>query len=137
MSYEVLEHPADAKFRSQGETRAEAFKGAVEAFSDIVGGESGMYHHEIEVESENLDALLFDFLDELIFLQDTENVVISHASELGIKELEDGWRLEAKIMVDDITSEVEVMDVKGPTYSEMQVEYEKDTGWIVQAVIDI
>lgn len=137
MTYEILDHPADAKFRSVGETRAEAFSGAVEAFSEIVGGESGMYHHDVEVESENLDALLFDFLDELIFLQDVNGVVVSHASELSIEKKGDDWKLEAEIMVDDITSESAVMDVKGPTYNEMQVEYVKGEGWIAQAVIDI
>lgn len=137
MSYEILDHPADAKFRTVGESKEEAFSEAVKAFSEIVGGDSGMYHHTIEVKSEGLNPLLFDFLDELIFLQDTENVVVSHAAEMNIEELENGWKLEAEIMVDNITPEVSVMDVKGPTYSEMQVSYEKGEGWVVQAVIDI
>jgi SHS2 domain-containing protein len=110
----------------------------VKAFSEIVGGDAGMYTHSVEVKSEGLEPLLFDFLDELIFLQDTENVVVSHASELNIEELENGWKLSAEIMVDDITSEVHKLDVKGPTYSEMEVEYDKeDSAWAVQAVIDI
>lgn len=135
-SYEILDHPADAKFRAEGNNLEEAFSSAVEAFSEIVRGDSGMYHHDIKVESENLDALLFDFLDELIFLQDSRGVVVSHASEMGVEELDDGWKLEAEIMVDDITSEVNFMDVKAPTYSEMDVGFE-DGKWYAQAVLDI
>lgn len=134
--YEILDHPADAKFRAEGETLDEAFKASVDAFSEIVRGDSGMYNHKVKVESENLEALLFDFLDELIFLQDSRGIVISHASEIDVEELKDSWRLEANIMTDDITSEVDFLDVKGPTYSEMDVGFE-DGKWYAQAVIDV
>jgi SHS2 domain-containing protein len=138
MPYEILDHPADAKFRATGDSIEEIFTAAVEAFSEIVGGDSGMYHHAVRVESENLEALLFDFLDELIFLQDSNGIVVSHASEMDIKELDDGWKLEAEIMTDDITAGTSFMDVKAPTYSEMEVEYDMDeSNWVAQAVIDI
>lgn len=138
MTYEILEHPADAKFRVKGETRQKVFSEAVEAFAEIVGGEAGKQVHTVKVESEALEPLLFDFLDELIFLQDTENVVVSHAEKLELKNLEDSWMIEADIKVDKITSEVHKLDVKGPTYSEMQVEYDTDeSAWVLQAVIDI
>lgn len=134
--YEILDHPADAKFRATGDSIEEAFSASVEAFSEIVRGDSGMYNHKVKVESENLDALLFDFLDELIFLQDSRGIVVSHASEMDIEELKNGWRLEANIMTDKITSEVDFLDVKGPTYSEMDVGFE-DGNWYAQAVLDI
>lgn len=136
MSYEILEHPADEKFRTQGETVEEAFKEVVKAFSEIVGGEGGMYHHEIEVESEGYEPLLFDFLDELIFLQDTEEVVVSYAEGLEIVETDEGHKLTAKIAVDEITDSMSPMDVKAPTYSEMKVDYENEK-WVLEAVLDI
>jgi len=119
------------------DSKQEAFKQVVEAFSEIVGGEAGNQVHTIKVESEGLKPLLFDFLDELIFLQDTENVVVSYADELELERLENGWRIEADIKVDLITSQVHVMDVKGPTYNEMKVSYEEGEGWVLEAVIDI
>lgn len=137
MSYEIMEHPADAKFRVVAQSKEEAFSEAVKAFADIVGGEAGSQVHTLEVESEGLEPLLFDFLDELIFLQDTENVVVSHAKNLELEKLENGWRITADIKVDKITSEVHKLDVKGPTYSEMQVDYVDGEGWVLQAVIDI
>lgn len=137
MSYEIKDHPADAKFKVVADSKEKAFGEVVEAFSEIVGGEAGKQVHSVEVESEGLEPLLFDFLDRLIFLQDTENVVVSHAKDLKLEELKNGWRITADIKVDKITSEVYVMDVKGPTYSEMQVNYEKGQGWVIQAVIDI
>ena len=138
MSYEIKDHPADAKFRAVGETKEEVFREAVKAFADIVGGEAGKQTHTVKIESEGLEPLLFDFLDKLIFLQDTEDVVISHADELALEELENGWRITADIKVNKIMPEVHKLDVKGPTYSKMQVDYDKDKSkWVIQAVIDI
>jgi SHS2 domain-containing protein len=137
MSYEILGHSADEKFRAQGDTLDEAFKEAVKAFSEIVDGGGGMYTHTIEVESENLEALLFDFMDRLINLQDIEDVVISHAKNLEYEELDDGHRIEADIMVDTIDLEDQPLDIKAPTYNEMKVDYIKGEGWTLETVLDI
>ncbi len=135
--FEILEHSADEKFHAEGESKEEAFKEAVKAFADIVGGDThGQYHHKIKVESENLEALLYDFLDELVFLQDSEGVVISHAESLEIEEKRDSWRIEATILVDNITSDMSLLDIKSPTYNEMVVDY-KDKKWMLEAVLDV
>lgn len=141
MGYEILDHPADAKFRSTGDTLEEAFEDAVRAFAEITGGEGGKHRHSIEIESESHEALLFDFMDELIFLQDTENVVISRPEEVEIEELgeepDKNYRLAATVWTNPITSATSALDIKGPTYSEMEVDYIQDEGWIITAVLDI
>jgi SHS2 domain-containing protein len=139
MSYEIMQHPADAKFRASGETKKEAFSEAVRAFADIVGGEAGKQVHTIKVDSESLESLLFDMLDELIFLQDTENVVVSHADEMSLNHAEDrSWRLEADIKTNKILPDVNKLDVKGPTYSEMEIKYIQGEGtWVLVCVVDI
>jgi SHS2 domain-containing protein len=137
MSYEILDHTADVKFRAIGPTMEDAFKSATEAFSELVGGDGGMYRHKIEIESENQEALLFDYLDELILLQELETVVVSHAKELEITELKPGYRLEATVLVDNITGDMELLDIKAPTYNEMVFTYEEGKGWVLEAVLDI
>lgn len=139
MPYDILEHSADEKFRATGDSLEEAFSEAVKAFGEIVGSdpEAGEYSHELDVESENTEALLFDFLDRLIFLQDTEQVAVCHAEELGIEEdNQEVHRLEATISVDPIDREQAFQDIKAPTYNEMKVDFE-DGKWIVEAVLDI
>ena len=137
MSYKILEHSADEKFHAEGDSKEEAFSEVVEAFAEIVGGDTrGMYTHKIEVESENLEALLYDFLDELIFLQESETVVISHAENLELEEKRDSWRIEASILVDNITSDMSLLDIKAPTYNEMKVDYQ-DKKWVLEAVLDV
>ncbi len=132
-----MRHTADEKFRATGETIEEAFEDAAKAFSEIVKGENGKVRHSIEIESESLEALLFDFLDRLIFLQDTEGVAVSHARNMEVEELEQGYGLEADIMVEPITPAMNFTDVKAPTYNEMVAEYREGEGWTLEAVLDI
>lgn len=137
MSYEILEHSADEKFHAEAGTKEEALKEVVKAFAEIVGGDThGQYHHSISVEAESLESLLYDFLDELIFLQDTEGVVISYAEKLELEELRDGWRLETTVLVDNITADMNLLDIKAPTYNEMKIDYE-DGVWSFEAVLDV
>lgn len=139
MSYEILDHPADAKFQASGESLEEAFSEAVKGFAEIVGTdpEAGETRHKVEVKSENQEALLFDFLDELVFLQDSKSIAVCHAEDLEIKEIGDEYKLTATIWTDTITKGMKLLDIKAPTYNEMEVDYEKGTGWVVEAVLDI
>ncbi|WP_414836853.1 archease [Candidatus Nanohalococcus occultus] len=137
MSYEILDHTADVKFKAKGDSLNEVFSESVKAFADIVGGGGGATGHTVKVESENLDALLFDFLDELIFLQETENVAVGGPKEVEIEELENGYGIEATVWTDPITSQQGLLDIKAPTYSEMKVDYIKGEGWEIVAVLDI
>lgn len=137
MSYEILEHSADEKFHAEGSTKEEALEEVVNAFAEIVGGNThGQYHHSISVEAQSLESLLYDFLDELIFLQDTEGIVISHTEKLGLEELRDGWKLETTVLTDTITAEMNLLDIKAPTYNEMKIDYQ-DGKWSFEAVLDV
>lgn len=139
MSYEILDHTADAKFKATGETMEEAFSESVKALAEIVGTDpkAGNTRHQIDIKSESGEALLFDFLDELIFVQDANSVVVSHTDDLQIEEIEDGYRLKATLWTDLITDDMNLLDIKAPTYNEMDVDYVQGEGWIAQAVLDI
>lgn len=139
MSYEILDHTADAKFRATGDSLEVAFSEAVKAFAEIVGTdpEAGDTRHKIKVKSENQEALLFDFLDELIFLQDSKSIAICHADNLEIEERGDDYILTATIWTDIITGDMNLLDIKAPTYNEMNVDFQKEDKWIVEAVLDI
>lgn len=137
MSFEILEHSADEKFHAEGESKEEALKDVIKAFAEIVGGDThGEYHHSISVEAESLESMFYDFLDELIFLQDSEGIVISHAEELTLEQLEKGWKLEATVLTDNITSDMNLLDIKAPTYNEMEIDY-RDHKWVLEAVLDV
>jgi len=140
MSYDILEHTADEKFKAVGDSLEDVFSETVKAFAEVVGAdpEAGNTRHKIHVTSENHEALLFDFLDELIYLQDTEGVAVTHVKEISIEENGDGnYRLEAELWTDTITDSMSLQDIKGPTYNEMKIDYEKGEGYVIEAVLDI
>ena len=139
MAYEILDHPADVMFRANGETLEEAFVEVVSAVSELVGVEDGTGDHAVtwrtELETRNLEALLFDFLDQLILSQDLEDAVVTGAGDLEIDETGDGYRLSAVIHATPIPSDQPLLDIKAPTYSQMVIE--PNEGWTIQAVLDV
>ncbi len=139
MSYEILGHTADEKFRATGDSIEEAFSESVKAFAEIVGAdpEAGENHHSIDIESESYEALFFDFLDELIFLQDTERQVVTHVESMKVEKIGNVRKLEATLNTDPIVEGSGFLDIKAPTYNEMKFDYEKGTGWVLEAVLDI
>ncbi|MBC5793161.1 MAG: archease [Nanohaloarchaea archaeon] len=139
MGYKILGHTADEKFHAEGETVEEAFSESVKAVAEIVGADpgAGENHHNVEIESESYEALFFDFLDKIIFLQDTENQVVTHAENLKVEKIGNIYLLEAKLNTDPIVEGSGFLDLKAPTYNEMKVDYEDGTGWILEAVLDI
>lgn len=139
MPYEILDHPADVMFRTNGETLEEAFLEVVTAVSDLVGGTTDSHQRtvtrEIELEARNLEALLFDFLNQLILFQDLEDVVTTHAADLKIDEIDTGYRLSGVIHAMPIPSDQPLLDIKAPTYSQMMITQNGD--WTIEAVLDV
>lgn len=137
MTYELLDHTADVGFHATGETLADAFESATRAFADIVAYEdppkpTDELRVEADAEGEDVDALLFDYLDRLIYTQDVEGVVVVDAD---IEADEDNLRLDAVLRVAPIGDEA-YLDIKAPTYSEMRAEGD-DEGWTLETVLDI
>lgn len=141
--YEILEHTADAKFRVEGDTLEDALGEVVVAFADVVGTDEAIGGEsedetriEITADSENLEALVFDFLDRLIYTQDVEGVAVVTAETVTVEETETGYSLTALVKAVPLTVVSGLTDIKAPTYNDMRVE-ETDSGWLIQAVLDL
>ena len=77
--YKFFDKTADAKFQAFGYTLDEVFKNAQEAMislmyalDEITTNEFDSEEREIIVEGTNLEALLYNFLEETIFLMNAE-----------------------------------------------------------------
>lgn len=135
VSYELLPHPADVRFRATGATLDAAFAEAVRAFADIAESHGGTdVRREVRVESEDRQALLFDFLARLVLLQEIDEVAVTRADTLRITAVDGGYALDAVVLCGPI--EGTLFDVKSPTYSEMRVE-ETEGEWVLEATLDI
>ena len=138
MSYELLDHTADAKFRAYGATKEEAFASAVEAMTAICADPSKLAHDQsfrITVRAKTLQSLLFDLLDEVLFLRDTEHFAPAIAEKLTITEQKGLFVLDATLRGDDARKWPG--NLKAVTYSDMLVEERPDKTWLLQVVIDI
>jgi len=133
---------ADMAFEAFGENLNELFENAALAMFEVMTDTKAVQpkiKKIIRVKSEDLKALLFDFLSEALFLKDSEYLVFSKY-KVAIKELpqKKGYELEAELwgeVWDRNRHEIRT-EVKAMTYSEMEIEQQKNGKWRAQVVLD-
>ncbi len=136
--YEFLEHTADAKFRAYGENVEEVFKNSAYACFSIIANPKKITCEKtfnVEVKAESLEALLYDYLDELLFLLDTEGFLLSEVEKISIEQGKNN-KLKAVVKGDNYKNYQTSGYVKAVTYSEMLLE-NSDKGWMAQVVVDL
>lgn len=135
MAYKFLEHTADVKFQASGKTLGGAFESAALALKETIVGEikiKPVIKKKIKVQGKDSEALLYNFLEEFLFLLDSEDFVLSEISKIKIKDNE----LEAELIGDKASNYKFTNDVKAVTYNQMFVKKEKNK-YTVQVVLDV
>lgn len=141
--YEFFDKTADAKFKAYGYTIEESFSHALEAMNSIVFNveeiknyEFDLEEREISVEGQNYEALLYNFLEEAIFLLAAESFV-GLVKKIKIEELDEGYQLKA-ILKGTLSINFESNgEVKAVTYNEMHVKQNDNNVWECQVVVDL
>ncbi|MFH0712012.1 MAG: archease [archaeon] len=154
MSYEFLEHTADVKFRAEGLSVEEMFIEAARALNEIIYGDVKVLERvekSFEVEGKDWESLLYNFLEEFLYLLDAENFLVGRIKEIEINGEENGtqmnadergfvsgdkYKLKCVVVGDSADNYKFTNDVKAVTYSEMKV-VEKDGKWICEVVLDV
>ena len=135
MSYKFLEHTADVKFRAEGLTIEELFVSVAEAMNETIRGDIKILEQKekaFEVEGKDSVNLLYNFLEEFLFLLDAENFLVSKIKILEI----DGTKLKCVVLGDDADNYKFTNDVKAVTYNDLDVgEFEK--GFFCEVVLDV
>lgn len=139
--FRFLEHQADIKFRAQGKTLNEVFENAVLAVSSYLSQDKKVKANKkkiIEISGENMESLLYNFIDDIIYLLDAEKFVPTSAKVDII-----GLKLKAEIIGDDSYG-YEIKQIKAATYADMHVKKVKDGEgkikkevWEIQMVLDV
>ena len=136
MKFEFLQHTADAKFRAYGATMEEAFANAAEAMFTVMLDCAKVEPNvakKISVTGADRKAMLYNFLEELLFLLDTHGFFLHKVDKVSIKD----DKLTATIQGDTDPEKYETHgDVKAVTYNEMEILEEKGKV-TVQVVVDI
>jgi len=143
MPYEYLDDiaTADAAFRAWGETVEELFVAAAEATMNVMVGDletiSQDQSREIHVESDAIEMLLFELLQELIFYKDAERLLL-RVSDLRINQNGDQFFLSAQARGEELNMEKHdlVVDVKAVTLHRYRVK-ETPQGWEAMVILDI
>lgn len=134
IKFEMLEHTADVKFKIYGKNLNEVFENSALAVSDFLTRGKKIKSSKvkkIKIKEEDLESLLYKFLDELVYLLDAKGFVVSKA-KVRIKGLE----LNAEIFGDDAKKYEGLDHFKAATYAEMYVRKKKD-GFEAQFVLDV
>ncbi|WP_336327986.1 archease [Halovenus sp. HT40] len=136
MGYELRAHTADVAVEATGETLGGAFGAAADGMAAAMADDwpDGGQRHEITVRAEGREALLFDYLDELIYERDVRSV-LPVDNEGTVTEEESGWQFEGSYRGVDLSA-VNGRDLKAITYSEMAVDRRPD-GWRIYVVFDV
>jgi len=136
MKYKYLEHTADIKFQAFGKTVEEMFKNsALAMFNSMYEGKvKKTIKKSIQVKGKDFEALLYNFLEELLFLMDSEDFFLSSIKNLKINQ--EKKTLKTEIFGDKAENYKIHIDVKAITYNSMFVKKIKNK-WIAQAVLDV
>ena len=138
--FEWIEHPSDVGFKAYGRSLAEAFENAALALFEVMVDTSKVEPKrqvEFELEAEDEEAMLYDWLDKLIYYHDAEGLVFSKF-EVKLERTGKGFKLKGKAWGEEFNREKhpERTAVKAMTYHMMEIKQEGDY-FTVQAVVDI
>jgi SHS2 domain-containing protein len=135
MKYKFLEHTADVKFQAFGKSAGQVFENSALALKETICGKIKVEEKikkSINIKRKDFEALLYSFLEEILFLLDAENFLIAKISKIKIEK----FNLKATIIGDKVSEYEFTNPVKAVTYNEMFVK-QKGNEWVSQVVLDV
>ena len=136
MSFELRAHTADVAVAADGDTLDDVFAAVADGLAAACYDEApdAGDRFSLSVAAESREALLFDYLDELIYLRDVrEELPVDN--EVLVRRDGEAWSLEGTARGVPL-SVVTAREVKAVTYAEMRLE-ETDQGWEAYVVFDV
>ena len=143
MKYQFLPHTADIKFKAFGNSIEEVYENSALALTNIMCKEKvkSKKRKALIIHGYDKENLLYEFLEQFLFLVETEGFLLSEIKNLSIEqETDEGdekseYRLECELFGDAGKYDIEE-HIKAITYSDMYVR-EAEGKWIAQVVVDV
>lgn len=136
MKYKYLSHTADAKFVAFGKDIDEVFENSALAMFNILGETKKVKPNKkfkININAKNYERLLYDFLEELLFLLETKSLFLSKIKNLKISK---NLSLSCIVEGDNVQNYEIKGDIKAITYSDMDIK-KTSKGYEATVVVDI
>ncbi len=136
MPVRFLSHTADIKFIARARTQSELFNECARALACYVLGVKraprATKHRRVSLKGGNAEALLYSFLEELLYFIEVKNVLVTDA-KLTFSE----GKLSGTLGYVSIAHNRNALrSIKAPTFAEMYVKKLKDS-WKAQVVLDV
>jgi len=134
MKFKFLEHTADIKFQAYGKTLDEVFENSLLAVSEYISRGNKIKTTKgkiIDVVGIDHESLLYNFLDEILYLIDAESFIPAKA-KITIR----GFNLHAELYGDSTKNYKDLDHIKAATYAEMYIK-KIDKGFEAQVVLDV
>ena len=130
--FEELEHTADWAFRAYGRDRIELYENAAYALFALEGApdSQGGVTRTVTVHGVDYEALLVNWLSELLYLQETEHETYSHFKVENLTPTELAARIQGA------PSGPLNKFIKAITYHELKIEQTPE-GWQATVVVDV
>ena len=134
--FEIVDHTADVGIRAYGASMNQAFANAAKALFSLIAeldNVDEVLHRDIELVAPDQESLLVEWLNELIYIFDAENIVFKR---FDITQL-NSTRLKARSYGEKVDSSKHKLKigVKAATYHMLKVD--KTNGCQVQVLFDI
>ncbi|MBN2169605.1 MAG: archease [Actinobacteria bacterium] len=136
MNFRVIEHTADIGIEVEAPSLRELFEGAAEAMMHIISPKASKPEtpKSISLDAEDIEALLYSWLNEILFIVFSEGIIpsvfkVESINERALKaemsgELYSPGKLELQT------------EIKGATFHGMYV-VEKDGTWTARVIFDV
>lgn len=135
--WELFEHGADIGIRGFGDSEAAAFEQAAVALTAVITDPKGVQAQQqvvIHCQADDHEILFLDWLNALIFEMATQNLLFSRFDVRLKADALDGVAWGERI---DWARHQPAVEVKGATFTELNVRQCSDDTWLAQCVVDV
>jgi len=138
--FEIIEHTADIGIMAYGKTKREVFINAAKGMFEIIaGGTKNLkenFYDKIKLEADNLEGLLFAWLNELLYISETKLVILN---KFEIKDLSNN-KIGAEVRgmkINRLGCKIK-KEIKAVTYHRLEIKKDEESGlWSAQVIFDI
>ncbi len=140
--YEILEHKADLKIRAFGKTKEELFLNMLSGMSENMKPElqkpGEKTKRKIKLSSFDFQALLVDFLSEILYLSQVNKEVFFEAKFKKFSDPSTSSRqVELEVEIFGQKTERFGEDIKAVTYHNLEIKKTKNKTWEATVLFDI
>ena len=136
-NYELIEHTADVGIKVKGNDLKELFRNAAAAMFDIIAEKKEpeikkQAEIKIEQKADDLEELFVNWLNELLSLSATKELIFSG---FQINKI-DKNTLQAVAIGEDVKNYKVNTEIKAATYHQLKIE-QTQSGWQAEVILDV